>query len=43
MVYVLNIEGTPLMPCTNAKARKLLRDNLAMVVKRTPFTIQLIF
>src|ERR1035437_8837325 len=43
MVYVLNIEGTPLMPCTNAKARKLLRYNLAMVVKITPFTIQLIF
>ena len=43
MVYVLNIKGTPLMPCTNAKARKLIRDNLAMVVKRTPFTIQLLF
>ena len=43
MVYVLNIEGKPLMPCKEAKARKLLRDNLAKVVKREPFTIQLIF
>jgi N6-L-threonylcarbamoyladenine synthase len=43
MVYVLNIQGNPLMPCGSAKARKLLRDNLARVVKRTPFTIQLVF
>jgi len=43
VVYVLNIEGKPLMPCKEAKARKLLRDNLAKVVKREPFTIQLIF
>ena len=43
MVYVLNIDGDPLMPCKEAKARKLLRDNLAIVVKREPFTIQLIF
>ena len=26
MVYVLNIHGQPLMPCKEAKARKLLRD-----------------
>jgi hypothetical protein len=43
MVYVLNIQGKPLMPCKEAKARKLLRNNLAKVVKREPFTIQLIF
>jgi len=43
MVYVLNTQGKPLMPCKEAKARKLLRDNLARVVKREPFTIQLIF
>lgn len=43
MVYVLNMQGNPLMPCKEAKARKLLRDNLARVVKREPFTIQLIF
>jgi len=43
MVYVLNMQGKPLMPCKEAKARKLLKDNLAIVVKREPFTIQLIF
>ena len=43
MVYVLNMQGEPLMPCKEAKARKLLRDNLAIVIKREPFTIQLIF
>lgn len=43
MVYVLNIQNKPLMPCKEAKARKLLRDNLARVIKREPFTIQLIF
>lgn len=43
MVYVLNIQGKPLMPCKPAKARKLLNKNLAKVVKREPFTIQLLF
>lgn len=43
MVYVLNIHGKPLMPCKPAKARHLLRDGKAKVVKRTPFTIQLLF
>lgn len=43
MVYVLNIHGKPLMPCKPAKARHLLRDEKAKVVKRTPFTIQLLF
>ena len=43
MVYVLNIQGEPLMPCKPAKARKLLNKNLAKVVKREPFTIQLLF
>jgi len=43
MVYVLNIKGEPLMPCKNAKARKLLRDNKAIVVRREPFTIKLNF
>jgi N6-L-threonylcarbamoyladenine synthase len=37
------MQGNPLMPCKEAKARKLLRDNLARVIKREPFTIQLIF
>ena len=43
MVYVLNIYGKPLMPCKPAKARHILRDGKAKVVKRTPFTIQLLF
>jgi 5-methylcytosine-specific restriction endonuclease McrA len=40
-VYVRNQDGRPLMPCTPAKARKLLRAGKASVVKRSPFTIQL--
>ena len=43
MVYVLNIQGNPLMPCKEAKARKLIKNNLARVIKREPFTIQLAF
>ena len=41
LVYVRNLNGKPIMPCTPAKARKLLRDGKAKVVKRKPFTIQL--
>jgi len=40
-VYVINKEGSKLMPCRPAKARKLLRDGKAKSVKRLPFTIQL--
>ena len=40
-VYVRNQDGTPLMPCAPAKARKLLRAGKAKVVKQCPFTIQL--
>jgi hypothetical protein len=40
-VYVRNQDGNPLMPCTPAKARKLLRSGKANVVKYCPFTIQL--
>ena len=43
LVYVLNKHGTPLMPCKPSKARKLLRDKNAKVVKREPFTIQLLY
>ncbi len=40
-VYVLNMRGEPLMPTTPGKAKKLLKQGKAKVVKRTPFTIQL--
>lgn len=37
-VYVLNNHGEPLMPCSPRKARVLLKNKKACVVKRTPFT-----
>ncbi|WP_263406670.1 RRXRR domain-containing protein [Niallia endozanthoxylica] len=42
-VYVLNQQGEPLMPCSPRKARKLLQSQKAKMVKRTPFTIQLLY
>lgn len=42
-VYVLSIEGKPLMPCSPAKCRKLLKSGRAKVVKLYPFTIKLNF
>lgn len=42
MVYVLDIDGKPLMPTErHGKVRRLLRDRLAHVVRLQPFTIQL--
>jgi hypothetical protein len=41
VVYVLNMRGQPLMPTTPRKAKKLLKEDKAKVVKRTPFIIQL--
>ena len=44
MVYVLAQDGTPLMPTKrHGKVRRLLDDGKAKVVKRTPFTIQLLY
>ena len=44
MVYVLNKNGVPIMPTRNhAKVRVLLKQGKAKVVKRTPFTIQLLY
>src|SRR5260370_30643118 len=40
-VYVQNQDSQPVMPCTPAKARKLLRAGKARVAERCPFTIQL--
>lgn len=42
-VYVLNERGNPIMPCKPRKARLLLKKKKAKVVRRTPFTIQLIY
>jgi hypothetical protein len=43
VVYVINKNGKPLMPCKPAKARHLLRGGKAKMVKRIPFTIQLLW
>lgn len=44
MVYVLNKEGRPLMPTKNGgKVRHLLKQKKAKIVKREPFTIQLLY
>ena len=40
---MLNNQGNPLMPCKEAKARKLLKQNKAIIAKYEPFTIQLTF
>ena len=42
-VYVINKNGNPLMPCTPAKAKHLLKAGKAKVIKRTPFTIKLLW
>lgn len=42
-VFVINQRKEPLMPTTQSKARKLLKEGKAKIVKRTPFTIQLLF
>ena len=44
MVYVLNIDGHPIMPTNNhSKVRILLKQKKAKVIKRCPFTIQLLY
>ena len=43
LVYVLNKDGKPLMPCKSVKARILLRQKKAKVIRREPFTIQLLY
>ena len=44
MVYVLDINGRPLMPTErHGKVRRLLREGRAAVVRRTPFTIRLLY
>jgi hypothetical protein len=43
MVYVINYDGKPLMPCTSVIARLLLKQGKAKCIKRTPFTIKLLY
>ena len=42
-VFVLNMRGEPLMPCSQRKARLLLKSNKAVIYKYNPFTIQLTY
>ena len=44
MVYVLDKYGKALMPSARSgRVRRLLRNKLAVVVNREPFTIQLLY
>ncbi|NMG83521.1 MAG: HNH endonuclease [Methanosarcinales archaeon] len=43
LVFVINKNGNPLMPCKPAKARHLLEAGRAEVVQQTPFTIRLLW
>ncbi len=40
-VFILNMDGKPLMPCKPAKAKHLLKEHRAKIVMHSPFTIQL--
>lgn len=42
-VFVKNIRGESLMPCSSRKARLLLRERKAKIINYTPFTIQLTY
>jgi len=43
LVHVINSKGKPLMPCSAAKARFLLKQGKATVQYRTPFMIRLLY
>lgn len=44
LVYVISMNGVPLMPSVrNGRIRRLLKSKQARVVKREPFTIQLLY
>lgn len=43
LVFIHNKENKPLMPCKPSKARKLLKEGKAKVIRREPFTIKLLF
>ena len=42
-VFVIADDGTKLMPTNSVKARKLLKNNKAIIYKYNPFTIQLLY
>ena len=43
MVYVINYDNQPLMPCSNTIARLLLKQGKAKVKRKIPFTIKLTY
>lgn len=44
MVYVISKDGHPLMPSQrHGKIRRLLKENKAKVIRRCPFTVQLLY
>ena len=43
LVYILDKDNKPLMPCSPRVAKLLLKAGKAEVVQRTPFTIKLLF
>lgn len=43
MVYVINKNGKPLMPCLPVIARLLLKQKKAKCIRKTPFTIKLLY
>jgi len=43
MVYVINDDNEPLMPCTNVVARLLLNEKKAKCKRKTSFTIKLTY
>src|SRR4051812_440415 len=43
LVFVVSKQGYPLLPCKPCHARRLLCQNKAKVIRRTPFTIQLLY
>ena len=43
MIYVINYNSKPLMPCSNVIARLLLKEGKAKVKRKTPFTIKLLY
>ena len=43
MVYVISASGKPIMPTTARKARILLKNGKAKCIRRTPFTIKLLY